>query len=132
MRKRALLAILVGLLVFAGVFALAASLGGVTSTGVGADNTVVASCDVDGVAASHSVAWDATDERYEVSSVTVSGVNDACDGQTLGVTLTDAGGAQLGTGSMTIPTSAATSHSVTMSTAPSAEATEGLHVVISG
>jgi hypothetical protein len=131
MRKRILIAILAGLLVFASVFGLAASLGGITSTTVGADNAVVASCDGNGVTTSYATAWDATDRRYEVTATTVGGVDDACDGQTLSVSLTDSSGAQLGTGSLTIPTNAATSHTVTMSTAPSAKLTEGVHVLIS-
>jgi hypothetical protein len=131
MKKRALLAILAGLIVFAGAFAMAASLGGITSAKVGADNTAVASCDTDGVATSYATAWDATDKRYEVTSVTVSNVNDACDGQTLSVSITDSTGAQIGSGTLAIPTSAATSHTVSLTTAPSAKLTEGVHVLIS-
>lgn len=131
MRKRVLISILAGLIVFAGVLAMAASLGGITSTTVGADNTVVASCDTNGVTTSYATGWDATDERYEITSVTVGGVNDACDGQTLSVSLTDSTGAQIGSGSLSIPTSVATSHTVTMSPAPSAKLTEGVHVLIS-
>ena len=129
--KRTLIALGAGLTVFAGVFAMAASLGGVTSTSVGADNTTVASCDTDGVTTAYATAWDPTDKRYEVTSVTVGGVNDACDGRTLGVTLTDGSGAQIGTGSLAIPTSAAVSHTVSLSTASSAKLTEGVHVLIS-
>jgi hypothetical protein len=62
--------------------------------------------------------------------VTVSGVADTCDGQTLNVSLTDSTGAQIGTGSTAIPTSAATSFPVTMTTAPSAKLTENVHVLI--
>lgn len=131
MKRRILISVLIALVVFAGVLAMAASLGGITSATVGADDTVVASCDTDGVTASYATAWDATDERYEITSVTVGGVSDTCDGQTMSVSLTDSSGAQIGTGSMAIPTSAATSHTVTLSTAPSAELTVGLHVVIS-
>ena len=131
MKRRLLIAILAGLLVFAGVFAMAASLGGITSNQVGADNTAVASCDTNGVTTSYATGWDATDKRYEITSVTVGGVNDACDGETLSVSLTDSTGAQIGSGSVAIPTSAATSHTVTMSTAPSAQSTTGVHVLIS-
>lgn len=131
MKKRILFSVLAALVVFAGVLAMAASLGGITSTAVGADDTVVASCDANGVTASYATAWDAVDKRYEITSATVGGVSDTCDGQTMSVSLTDSTGAQIGTGSMTIPTSAATSHTVTLSTAPSAELTVGLHVVIS-
>lgn len=130
MKRRTLIAVLAGLLVFAGVFALAASLGGITGDRVGADNTVVASCDSDGVSAAYATAWDATDKRYEITSVTVSGVSDTCDGQTMSVSLTDSSGAQIGSGSVAIPTSAATSFSVSMSPATSAKLTEGIHIVI--
>ena len=130
MKKRALIAILAGLVVFAGVFAMAASLGGVTSTKVGADNTAVTSCDTDGVTTSYATSWDATDKQYEVTAVTVGNVNDACDGETLSVSLTDSTGSQIGSGTLTIPTSAATSHTVTLTTAASAKLTEGVHVLI--
>lgn len=129
--KKTLIALGAGLTVFAGVFAMAASLGGITSTKVGADNTAVASCDTDGVASAYTTAWDATDKRYEVTAVTVSGVADACDGQTLSVSLTDSTGAQIASGTLAIPTSVATSHAVTLGTAASAKLTEGIHVLIS-
>ena len=129
--KRTLIALGAGLTVFAGVFAMAASLGGITSSRVGADNTAVASCDTDGVTTAYATAWDATDKRYEVSSVTVGGVNDACDGHTLAVSLTDTSGTQIGSGTLAIPTSAAVSHTVTLSAAASAKLTEGIHVLIS-
>jgi hypothetical protein len=131
MKKRVVIAILAGFVVFLGVFAMAATLGGITSSAVGADNTVVAACDSDGVSVSYATAWDPGDDRYEITSVTVSGVSDTCDGQTLSVSLTDSSDTQIGSGSTAIPSSTATSHTVTMSTAPSAEATEGVHVLIS-
>ena len=128
--KRTLIAVTAGLAVFASVFAMAASLGGITGSTVGADNTTVASCDTDGVTTSYATSWDATDKRYEVTTVTVAAVNDACDGKSLSVSLTDTTGAQIGTGTLAIPSSAATSHAVTMTTAPSAALTLGVHVVI--
>ncbi len=128
--KRTLIAVTAGLAVFASVFAMAASLGGITGSTVGADNTTVASCDTDGVTTSYATSWDATDKRYEVTTVTVAAVNDACDGKSLSVSLTDTTGAQIGTGTLAIPSSVATSHAVTMTTAPSAALTLGVHVVI--
>jgi hypothetical protein len=130
MKKRTGIAVLAALLVFGGVLAMAASLGGITSTQVGADNTALASCDTDGVSTNYSTAWDGTDDRYEISTVTVSGVADACDGQTLSVSLTDTSGNQIGSGSVAIPTSAATSFGVSLSTAASAEDSTGVHVLI--
>jgi hypothetical protein len=129
-KKRTGLAVLAALLVFGGVLAMAASLGGITSTKVGADNTSLASCDTDGVSTSYTTGWDATDKRYEISSVTVAGVADACDGQTLNVSLTDSTGAQIGTGSFAIPTSAATSFGVSLTSAASAKDSTGIHVLI--
>ncbi len=128
--KRTLIAVTAGLVVFASVFAMAASLGGITGSTVGADNTAVGSCDTDGVTTSYATSWDATDKRYEVTTVTVAAVNDVCDGKSLSVSLTDTTGAQIGTGTLAIPTSAVISHAVTMTTAPSAALTLGIHVVI--
>jgi hypothetical protein len=130
MKKRTGIAVLAALLVFGGVLAMAASLGGITSTKVGADNTALASCDTDGVSTSYTTAWDGTDDRYEISTVTVSGVADACDTQTLSVSLTDSTGTQIGSGSLAIPSSAATSFGVSLSTAASAKDSTGVHVLI--
>ena len=130
MRKRTLLALLVSLTVFGSLYAMAASLGGITSDSVGADAAVVASCDTDGVTSAYATSWDATDKRYEITSVTVGGVADTCDGRTLSVSLTDSSGAQIGTGTLSIPTSGATSFAVTMTTAPSAKLTEGVNILI--
>ena len=67
--------------VFSAVYGMAAGLGGITSSSLGADDVAVASCDSDGVSSGYTTAWDATDERYEVTAVTVSGVSNTCDGQ---------------------------------------------------
>lgn len=130
MRRRTVLALIVSLMVFGSLYAMAASLGGITSDSVGADSAVVASCDTNGVTAAYVAAWDATDERYEITTVTVGGVADTCDGRTLSVNLTDPTGAQIGSGTLVIPTSVATSFAVTMSPAPSAELTEGVNILI--
>jgi hypothetical protein len=130
-RRRTIAGVLAGLTVFGVVFAMAASLGGITSGRVGADDAAVASCDTDGVTTSYASSWDATDRRYEVTSVTVSGIANLCDGQTLSVSLTDSTNAQLGSGSVAIPSDVlATQVTVSLSTAASAELTTGVHVAI--
>jgi hypothetical protein len=130
-KRRTIFGALAGLIVFGAVIAMAASLGGITSGKLGADDTTIVSCDTDGVATSYASSWDATDKRYEVTGVTVSGIANLCDGQTLSVSLTDTGGAQLGSGSIAIPTDgAAMSVTVSLSTAASAELAVGVHVVI--
>jgi hypothetical protein len=131
MRRRTLLALALSLAIFGGVFATANTLNGINSPSVSADNTTVASCDPDGVTTSYGTTWDTTDKRYEIASVTVSGVADTCDGETLSVSLTDSAGVQIGSGSVAIPTSAATSFAINpLTTQPSAKLTEGIHVLI--
>ncbi len=131
MSRRTIAGILAGLTVFGAVYAMAASLGGITSGSVGADDAVVASCDTDGVTTSYASAWDATDERYEVTSVTVGGINNNCDARTLSVSLTDTSGAQIGSGSVAVPTDPlAFTATVALSPAASAELTTGVHVAI--
>ncbi len=130
MSRRTIAAVVAGFTVFGAVFASAASLGGITSGNVSADNTSVTSCDTDGVTTAYASSWDATDERYEVTSVTVSGISDNCDGRTISVSLTDVGGAQIGSGTNTVPGALITSVNVSMSTAASAKDTVGVHVSI--
>jgi hypothetical protein len=123
--------VVAGVTVFGAVFASAASLGGITSGNVSADNAVVASCDTDGVTTAYTTSWDGTDDRYEVTSVTVSGIANACDGRTLSLSLTDASNNQIGTGSVAIPSDVlVTSVSVSLSTAASAKDTVGVHASI--
>jgi hypothetical protein len=129
MSRRTIAGVIAGLTVFGTVFAMAANLGGITSTQVGADSAPVTACDDDGVTTSYASSWDATDERYEVTSVTVGGIANTCDGRTLSVSLTDSTGAQIGTGTVTVP-SDILAFTATVSTAASAEATEEVHVVI--
>ena len=128
--KRWLTALLAGLIVFGTTFAFAATLGGVTSGSVGANAAVVAACDSNGVATSYSSAWDAADKRYEVATVTVSGVSDSCDGATLKVTLKDSAGAQIAEATQALPTSVATSFTLTPATTPAVSSTEAVEVII--
>ena len=131
MSRRTIAAVVAGFTVFGAVFASAASLGGITSGNVSADNTSVTSCDTDGVTTAYTTSWDGTDDRYEVTSVTVSGIANTCDGRTLSLSLTDASNNQIGTGSIAIPSDVlATSVSVSLSTAASAKDTVGVHASI--
>jgi hypothetical protein len=126
--RRTLLKVLAAVTVFGGVFAMAASLGGITSAKLGADDAVVASCDTDGVTTSYTSAWDATDKRYETTSVVVGGVAAACVGQTMKVTLVDSTGASLGEGTASV--TAAGNVTVNPSAAPSSKVVVGVHVTI--
>jgi hypothetical protein len=132
MMRRTIYALSAAVVVSGTVFAMAASLGGITSDNLGADSSAVATCDSDGVTTSYTTAYDATDGRYEVTEVTVGGVNNACDGKTIAVTLTNAAGTSVGSASLTIPTDAgATSVTVNVAPDPSAEDAANAHVLIS-
>ncbi len=126
MSRRTIAGVVAGVTVFGAVFASAASLGGITSGQVGADDAVVSSCDTDGVTTAYETSWDTTDKRYEISQVTVSGISATCLTKTLSVVLTD-GTNNIGSGSGTI---VGASLAVTMSPAASAKATTGVHVAI--
>ena len=106
--------------------ASAASLGGLSSAEIGSDNTVVASCDTDGVDLDYATTYDATSGSYQVTQATVSGIDTDCNGQNLDLTLSTVAGASIDEGSATV---AAGSAVVTV--VASAEAVEGAAVVIS-
>lgn len=90
--KRTLVAVIAGIAVTAGVFASAASLGGVTSTNLGSSATVVASCDTDGVDLDYSTSYDTASGTYLVNSVTVSDIDPSCKGEQIEVSLKSADG----------------------------------------
>jgi len=132
--RRTLLALLGGVLTFAVVVGMAASLGGLTSTGLGADDAVVASCDTDGVTTSYTSVYNMTGTAgYKVDDVTVGGINDACDGDSMTVTLTGAANADLGSVTQAVPTDPATTNVLDfVSEDVLSEAVTGIHVVITG
>lgn len=131
-KKRVLLGLLAGAMVFSMVVGMAASLGGLTSDRLGADDAVVAACDTDGVTTSYTNGYTAAGTAgYKVNSVVVGGIADTCDGDTLSVSLTGSGGTSLGEQSMTVPTGAGTSATVSFSGSNVlAESVTGVHVVI--
>lgn len=128
MRKRILIALFAGATVFGAAFAFAAALD-LGSDNLAAGDVAVGACDPDGVAATYDPAFDAT-AGYTVSTVTVSGIDANCAGQSVGVTLTDAAGAAIGTGTATADASGAAAVSIAL--APSAKLVAGVHAVIHG
>jgi hypothetical protein len=131
MKKRLLVSLIAGTAVFGSVFAFAASLNGVDSDNLGADDDVVASCDTDGITTSYTVAYAAANDRWEVTHVVVGGLAALCEGETLSLTLTDSTDAVIGTASALVgPTTTSQSFDVTED--PSAEAVEDIHVVVTG
>jgi hypothetical protein len=127
--RRRTAVLLLGLGAFGIAAASAASLGGLTSTGLGADNNSVSSCDTDGVNIAYTNTYDSTASLYKVSSVSVSGIDAACSGKSLSVTLSDNTGASIGTGTATV---GGTSQVVSVSPTASAKAVVGAAAVITG
>lgn len=113
--RRALIALIVGIMVFTIVFAVAASLS-VTSSSLGAGTGTVASCDTNGVATSFDTTYDAAAVGYEVTTVHVTGIaTPGCDGLTMKVTLVGAGDASLAEQTVTLATPAASPTDLTFS-----------------
>lgn len=94
---------------------------GVSSGGqIGAGQaTISASCDSNGVTVTPGTStWNAGLNKFVYSAVTVSGIADTCDGQSMTVLVATAGGAQVSTNAtpLVIPTNVSTSESVTLDT----------------
>ena len=120
--KKKIIAVVAAFGAFGALTASAATLGGLTSTSLGADQTVVASCDTDGIGLAYSNSYDAVTNAYRTTAVTLSGVNAACASKTFRLTLSDAaaslsettGAVALTSGSQTITlASAVDSRSIT-------------------
>ncbi|MGQ0678996.1 MAG: hypothetical protein ACT4OM_04950 [Actinomycetota bacterium] len=126
MKKRILAALLVGGIVFAAAYALAAPLT-VSSDNLGAGTDVVASCDLDGVDISYGL--DVVDGEFVVDEVIVDGIDAACVGEDLQITLSDGLGAVLFS-SGSIPVASPTT--VPVAPAVGADEIEGVAVVITG
>lgn len=133
--KKLVFGALFGVTLFGTVLGSAASLGGITAQGLGADDTIVASCDTDGVTTSYTTAYNTSGSAagYKVATVVVSGLNNACDGKTIEVRLTGAANASWEAVNKTLETdSASTATTLTFGSSTLAEAVTGVHIVISG
>ena len=123
------LAAVVASIVFAGVYGFAASLG-LSSSGLGAGNAVVAACG-SGITASYTTAYSATLPGYSVSQVNLAGLPAGCLSKSYRIQLTGSAGAAVGsevTG--TLPASGATANIATSGNVD-ASAVTGISVVVS-
>ena len=123
------LAAVVASIVFAGVYGFAASLG-LSSSGLGAGNAVVASCGT-GIKAAYTTAYSATLPGYSVSQVNLTSIPAACLSKSYRIQLTGAAGATVGaemTG--TLPASGTTAN-ISTSGNVDASAVTGISVVVS-
>lgn len=98
--RRKVTAVIMALFVFSLIAASAASLNGISTAELGADSTVVASCDADGVDVDYNWNYINGDPGlFDVVSVDVSGIDSACNGFDLYVELGDQS-VSLGSGSV--------------------------------
>ena len=121
--------VLLGLGAFGLAAASAASLGGLTSATLGADNGAVTSCDTDGVTLAYTNTYNATSGLYETTTVTVSGMNAACTGKNLSITLASASASLGGVSGVAIT---GTSQAFPLTTAANAKLVTLAGVVITG
>jgi hypothetical protein len=94
----------------------------------GTDNPVL-SCDTDGVSIAFVNAYDALSQRYRTTGATVSGIGPGCVSASISVSLRDASGASLGSGTASVTAAAVT---VPLSPAPITEDLVGAAVVLNG
>lgn len=132
-KKRLVFGLLFGVTMFGAVMGSAASLGGITADGLGAEAAVIASCDADGVTTAYTTTYNTTGTAgYKVTTVTVAGLANACDGKAIEVRLTGAGNASLQAVSKTVETDAgSTSTTLNFGSTTLAESVTGVHIVIS-
>lgn len=91
--KRFLIALMAGSVLAAAVYGAAASLGGINTGTLGADNADIISCDTDGV--SLTIEQDGTPAGYRAAGFFLYGIDDDCLGKNVSVALFDGSGAQI-------------------------------------
>jgi len=121
---------MVAAVTFSAIAGYASTMGGSAPNPLGSDGASLSSCDGDGVTVAYDTTF--TDGAVAVSAVTVGGISDTCDGQQIGVWVTDKGGSSIGYAESPIPAAAATDVKLQLPETPSVESVSGVHVVIAG
>lgn len=129
--KTPLIAALIGLSVAGIVGASAATLGTLTSTGLGSANSVVAACDGNGIAIAYTTGYNATAQEYQVSAVNFTGVDASCTLKAASVSLRN-GTTNLGTTNVASITVTGFAFSITLASPVAAASVDGVSLVISG
>lgn len=126
------LAVIASVTVFGSVYGFAASLG-VSSTGLGADNKVVASCG-SGMSFAYTTSYDSAITGYAVNGISLTSIPSGCWNKTLAVTFTDSSNNALGSQvTATLPASGTTSSVSITPTSNTIDASKvtGISVVVS-
>ena len=133
--RRIITALAVGGVLAGGVFGAAATLGGLNSPSLGADDAVVLSCDSNGVNVSYSTTYSSlAPAGYKVNSLNVTGIDDDCMGLSVSATLTQ-GGNSIGSGQGPVIAGAADNNAANIAVggpggSPLAESVDDLHLAI--
>lgn len=115
MASKLALASVAAVAVFGGVYGFAASLG-ITTSGLGADNKVVASCG-SGMAFSYTTTYYSGLPGYAVNGINLASIPAGCYGKSLAVTFSDGSNNALGSQvTATLPSAATGSVSITPAT----------------
>ena len=134
LRKRVILGLVTGTVVFATTLGAAATLG-IGSSSLGAGNIGVAACD-DSISTSYTTSYDAALPGYKVSGVTVTGIDAACNNKSVSVTLTGSDNTVLASASGAFSSAGAntlkTFSSSDLSAQPTAASVVNVHAVIAG
>jgi hypothetical protein len=129
MGTKLILATAVALIAFGGVYGFAASLG-ITSSGLGAGNAVVAACG-SGTTVSYTTAYASGIPGYAVSQVNLASIPAGCLSKSYSIQLTGAAGAAIGSAMTgTLPASGTTANIATSGN-PDASLVTGVSVVFS-
>ena len=133
-RRRSLISVVVALGLFGAVYGFAATLN-VGANTLSAGNASVASCQASGTPmGTYTIAYDSSVPGYKVSGVTVTGLDPACDGKTVAVTLTGTANAALASGSA-VYNAAGSNTQVNVSSlvgTPTASSVLGVSVAVNG
>lgn len=95
--RKLALAVLASITIAGIAGASASSLGGLNSQSVGSDDNVIASCDTTGIDIAYTVAYNASNGKNEITGVSLSKVNELCNGKAATLTLRN-GTASVATG----------------------------------
>ncbi|HZS31172.1 MAG TPA: hypothetical protein VFA37_07940 [Gaiellaceae bacterium] len=113
--SKLLLATVMSVTVFGSVYGFAASLG-ISTSGLGADNKVIASCG-SGMTFAYTTTYYSGLPGYAVNGISLSSIPSGCYGKSLAVTFSDSGNAALGSEvTATLPSAATGSVSITPAT----------------
>lgn len=130
-QRKTVFALVLALTIFGAVYGFAATLN-LNTDQLSAGNAAVGSCQTSGPATgTYSVGYDSTLGGYKVTGVTVTGIDAACGGKTVSVTLTGSGGTSLGSASNAAPAGGG-SLALSPGGTISAAAVTGLSVAING